>query len=92
MLFVRIAYNAPGSAEARARHFPAHKAHLASGGSLVAQSGPLYATSDDARVGALMIFDAPSLAEVEAFSARDPFVVNGVYDDVRILRFDKTIG
>jgi uncharacterized protein YciI len=92
MLFVRIAYNAPDSGEARAQYFPAHKAHLETGGALVIQSGPLFATADDARVGALMIFDAPSLAEVEAFSARDPFIVHGIYDDVRILRFDKTIG
>jgi uncharacterized protein YciI len=91
MLFVRIAWNAPDSQAARDRHFPAHKAHLASDGSLVAQSGPLF-DRDGARVGALMIFEAADIAEVEAFSARDPFVVNGVYDDVRILRFDRTIG
>ena len=30
--------------------------------------------------------------EVEAFNARDPYVVAGVYDRVDIARWDKTIG
>ena len=92
MLFVRIAYNAPGSEEARARHFPPTRRIYKMGGSIIAQSGPLYAASGDERVGALIVFNAPDLADVEAFSARDPFIQSGVYGDVRILRFDKTMG
>jgi uncharacterized protein YciI len=40
----------------------------------------------------LVVFEAESVAEVEAFNARDPYVVAGVYDRVEIARWDKTIG
>ena len=54
---------------------------------------PLLATdASGAKAGALVVFEAQDAAEVEAFSAADPYVVNGVYDRIEILRWDKTIG
>jgi uncharacterized protein YciI len=52
----------------------------------------LFGVPGDARLGALIVFDTPTLAEVEAFNAADPFVTSGVYDDIRIMRWEKTIG
>jgi len=59
----------------------------------VVQSGPLFATDGSGtKTGALVVFEAQDAAEVEAFSAADPYVVNGVYDRIEILRWDRTIG
>ncbi|HEV2571029.1 YciI family protein [Methylocella sp. CPCC 101449] len=91
MLIVRLAYNAPGKDQERAQNLAAHSAHLRSGKAKLLQSGPIYA-ADGERVGALIVFDAKDFAEVEAFSAADPFVISGVYNDVRLARWEKTIG
>ena len=40
----------------------------------------------------LVVFDAEDVGEVERFSAQDPYVLNGVYGRIEILRWDKTIG
>jgi hypothetical protein len=92
MVFVRLAFNAPNKDRERADNIAAHTAHLRSGAINIVQSGPLFSTPDDARIGAIIVFDVATMAEVEAFNAADPFIVSGVYDDVKIMRWEKTIG
>ena len=92
MLFVRLAFNALYKDRERAENIAVHTAHLRSAAVNIVQSGPLFATPGESRVGALIVFDAPTLADVEAFNASDPFVINGIYDEVRIMRWDRTIG
>ncbi len=93
MYIIRMAFDAPGRDADRKALFEAHRAHLRSGLARVVQSGPLFATdASGAKAGALVVFEAQDAAEVEAFSAADPYVVNGVYDRIEILRWDKTIG
>ncbi len=93
MFIIRMAYDAPGRDADRKALFEAHRAHLRSGLARVVQSGPLFATDGSStKAGALVVFEAQDAAEVEAFSAADPYVVNGVYDRIAILRWDKTIG
>ncbi|MDB5643680.1 MAG: YciI family protein [Hyphomicrobiales bacterium] len=93
MHIIRMAYDAAGRDADRKALFEAHRAHLRSGLARVVQSGPLFATDGaGAKAGALVVFDVEDIAEVERFSAADPYVVNGVYDRIEILRWDKTIG
>jgi hypothetical protein len=93
MQIVRMAYDAPGRDAERKANFEAHRAHLRSGLARIVQSGPLFATDGSGRkVGALVVFEADDVAEVERFTAQDPYIVNGVYDRIEILRWDKTIG
>ncbi len=93
MIFCRFAYDAADKGAERQVLLEAHKAHLRSGIAKILQSGPLFATDGRSRkLGALVVFDAVDVAEVEAFNALDPYVVNGVYDRIEIMRWDKTIG
>jgi uncharacterized protein YciI len=93
MYIIRMAYDAPGRDVDRKALFEAHRAHLRSGLARVVQSGPLFAIDGGGtKAGALVVFEAQDAAEVEAFSAADPYVVNGVYARIEILRWDKTIG
>ena len=93
MPYVRIAHDAPDKDAERKSLFEAHRAHLRSGLARIGQSGPLFATdAAGLKAGGLVVFDTDELAEVERFNAQDPYIVNGVYDRVQILRWDKTIG
>ena len=91
MIICRIAYDATGKDEERKALFEAHRAHLRSGMVNIVQSGPLFVANGGKR-GALIVFDVADVAEVERFNALDPYIINGVYDNVEILRWDKTIG
>ena len=91
MIICRIAYDAAGKDEERKALFEAHRAHLRSGMVNIVQSGPLFVPNGGKR-GALIVFDVADVAEVERFNALGPYIINGVYDDVEILRWDKTIG
>ena len=93
MHIVRIAYDAPGKDAERKAYFEAHRAHLRSGLARIVQSGPLFATDGSgAKAGALVVFDAEDVSEVERFNAQDPYILQGVYGRIEILRWDKTIG
>ena len=93
MIFCRFAYDAEGRTAERQAFLEAHKAHLRSGLAKILQSGPIFASDGSNRkLGALVVFEAEAVGEVDAFNARDPYVVNGVYDRIEIVRWDKTIG
>lgn len=91
MICARLAFSAPASTTDRAIHFEAHRAFLRSGRLRVLQSGPLF---DDAQtqIGALVVADIPSLAEMQAVCSEDPFVVHGIYDRVMFFEWRQTIG
>ncbi|MBX4864168.1 YciI family protein [Rhizobium sophorae] len=91
MLAARIAYSSEGHAEVRARYFEDHKLYLRSTGLKIRQSGPLF-NGDGPQIGALIVAEVEDLAELTAFSARDPFVVHGVYRQVEIFEWRVTIG
>ena len=66
MIIARIAYDAPGKDEQRKALFEGHRAHLRSGMARIVQSGPLFDTdAKGAKRGALVVFEAEDLAEVE---------------------------
>lgn len=84
MLFVIIGRDSRDSVELRPKHRPAHLAHLDKidqAGRLVL-AGPL---TDG--VGSLIIVDAESAAQVWADVAADPYVQNGVFQDVEVHPF-----
>ncbi len=93
MIICRIAHDAPGKDEQRKALFEAHRAHLRSGMARIVQSGPLFDTdAPGAKCGALVVFEVEDIREVERFNVADPYVVNGVYDRIELLRWDRTIG
>jgi uncharacterized protein len=94
MLICRIAYDARGKDTERQANLAAHAAYLRSrAASCIVQSGPLF-SSDGAntKIGALIVFDVQDIAQVNAFSANDPFILADVYDRVELLQWNRTIG
>jgi len=76
----------------RLEHYSAHRAFIEtdrSHGVSVVISGPLQSDDGDTMIGSLFIMDAPSRAEVEAFTRADPFMAGGVWGEVMITRFHR---
>jgi uncharacterized protein YciI len=84
MLFVIIGHDARDAIEKRPKYRPAHLQHLAplESEGRIALAGPL---TDGA--GSLIVVEAESAAEVWELVARDPYVVNGIFESVDVHPF-----
>jgi uncharacterized protein YciI len=80
-LFALIGYDGPRGLEKRKLHRDAHLAKLAplDAAGRVVHAGPLL-EEGGTPLGSLVVFEAASLAEAEAFAAADPYVVGGVFE------------
>ncbi|HEY2388393.1 MAG TPA: YciI family protein [Candidatus Binatia bacterium] len=83
-LFVMIGHDAPESKAKRPVHRPAHLEHLAplAAAGRVPLAGPFTDGS-----GSLIVLEADSLEAAWAIVARDPYVVNGVFNRVDVHPF-----
>lgn len=88
MHIVVHARDLPGVTEKRAAMLAAHRAYLdtATNTPAIRVSGPLI--ENGAMCGSLFIYEAPDLATVRAFVARDPMVLAEVYNSLDICEFD----
>jgi hypothetical protein len=92
MLYVRLCFDKPDSGHLRDRERSRHRAYLGSGFVKLVLAGPIMADDDSGNIGSFMIVEADSLATVKRFHNEDPFTKAGLFDDVRIHRWDKHIG
>jgi hypothetical protein len=65
-------------------HYEVHRAYLAQATVRVVLAGPLLDETGNTRVGSLLVVDAGSLQEAQAFSEGDPFRRLNVWASVRI--------
>jgi uncharacterized protein YciI len=92
-LFVRFAESDPEAADKREAWIESHKLHLRQSfgqGVKILLSGPML-PADGGCHAALVIAEASSLSVFAAFSDSDPFVVHGVYNNIRLLRWMPTV-
>lgn len=87
MTFVIEGLDAPDRATGRATYTDAHVAHLTSLGDRFVIGGPLL-DQNDVSIGSLMVIEAESRADAEAFAAADPFVLNKVFETVTVRRWE----
>jgi uncharacterized protein YciI len=87
MLFAIHCLDHPDAAALRLAHYEAHKACLAAAGRQLVLAGPLLGKDGSARIGSLLVIEATSLAEAQAFNDADPFRQNGVWASVQIHPF-----
>jgi uncharacterized protein YciI len=98
MWFAIIAEDHPGSLDKRLAARPEHLARLDAlqneGRMLLAGPFPAIESENPGPAGftgSLIIAEFPSLAEAEAWAGADPYVAAGVYADVAIKPFRKTL-
>jgi hypothetical protein len=84
MKFVILGFDGPDGQEKRKLHRPAHLANLEP---LVKQGRVVLAGPLTDKAGSLIIIEADSLAEAEAFARTDPYTMHGVFARVEVHPF-----
>lgn len=82
--FVILGFDGPDGAARRKLHRPAHLARMET---LDAQGRVVLAGPLTDKTGSLIVIEAESLAEAEAFVKEDPYVVHGVFERYEIHPF-----
>lgn len=90
-LFVMIGLDGADGAALRDRHRAAHLAHIETldQAGRIALAGTPRNDTDNASEGAVILFEADNLDEAREIVSRDPFVVGGVFETVRVAPFKK---
>lgn len=90
-LYILYAKDKPGSLEKRLEYYGAHRAFIESldeiGLVSVVMSGPLQTDNGEAMTGSIILFNAPTREVVDQLAAQDPFMREGIWEDVSITRF-----
>jgi uncharacterized protein len=90
MLYAIMAQDREGSEAVRLAQRDGHLAHFRNHQDRIALAGPL--AGDDGRsVGSLVIIEAASEAEADAFIRADPFYQAGVWNEPVVARLKGTI-
>ncbi len=84
MLFVVLCFDRPGSEGIRQATREAHLEFVAASGERVKAAGPF--TSDDGSkmIGSMLVIEAESRADAEAWAALDPYARAGLFEDVEV--------
>ncbi len=91
MLYAIICTDKPGHLETRLANRDAHLAHIEAAGGAISQAGP-FLDAEGGMVGSLLIFEAETRAEVEAWCAEDPYAKAGLFASVEIRPWKRVIG
>jgi uncharacterized protein YciI len=92
MLYIRLCVDKPGTEQLRNQYRGVHREYLASGVAKLIQAGPLMSSDETRNVGSFMVVEADSLEAVRRFHDNDPFTKAGLFEEVRIHRWDKHVG
>ncbi len=90
-LFAITCQDKPGALEQRLQHRPDHVAYLKTQEAVIRLAGPQL-DAEGKMCGSLFVIEVEDLDAARAFSAGDPFNRLGVFGEVRIQGFTRTMG
>jgi uncharacterized protein len=90
MLFALVAHDRPNSVERRMAVRPEHLKHLESLGDKLLIAGPFLNDKEEG-IGSIMVIEAASLEEAKELYGRDPFMREGLFEEVTIKPWRLTI-
>ena len=90
-LFVISWFDKPGSLEARMAAREAHLAYIAKHADAVRLGGP-FLDSEGQMAGSMILFEAESIAEAQAFHAADPYKLAGLFETSNVTPWRMTVG
>lgn len=89
-LFAVHAIDRSGTLQIRLDYYAAHRAFVEdqeAQGITVILSGPLQTDDGEVMTGSLFVLEAGDRAAIDAFVAKDPFTLQGIWGEVRVSRF-----
>jgi len=90
-LYVLVCNDKPDSLDLRMKTREAHLAYVRGQAHRLKLAGPLLDAAGD-MAGSLLILEADSLEEAQAFTAADPYNQAGLFAQVQVLPFKATLG
>lgn len=99
MLYLRICFDKDGGGELRDELRKTHREYIGShvgakrNGVMVVQGGPMCVGDDvTTNLGSFLVVEADSLADAQRFNDDDPFTRAGLFENPRVVRWDRHIG
>ena len=92
MLYLIHCLDKPGSSAVRKDNQPAHVEYLKSKPIQIVMAGPIVGDDGESVTGSFLVVEADSRAQAETFSANDPYAKAGLFGDVLINAWKKTVG
>lgn len=89
MRLVAIFEDDPEAADVRRQHSAAHFDYLTRNAGKIRLAGGLHRETDDGFVGGMWILDVDSRKEAVRLCEEDPYFVNGLRKDYRLLRWGR---
>ncbi len=86
MKFLILGFDGPDGQAKRKLHRPAHLARM---DALDAQGRVILAGPLTDKTGSLIVIEAESLAEAQAFAKDDPYTIHGVFERVEVHPFEQ---
>ncbi len=86
MIFLILGFDGPDGQAKRKLHRPAHLARM---DALDAQGRVILAGPLTDKTGSLIVIEAESLAEAQAFAKDDPYTIHGVFERVEVHPFEQ---
>ncbi|MCA9472583.1 MAG: YciI family protein [Nitrospirales bacterium] len=88
MKFAIIGYDGPDGSTKRPEHRPAHLERLEA---LAKQGRLVLAGPFSDATGSLVVIEADSLEEAEAFAQEDPYTIHGIFHQVEVHPFKQVL-
>lgn len=92
MLFVIHAFDIEDGRDLRRAHTQAHVEYLKSQPLKVCLAGPLLGEDGDTPIGSMLVIEAPDAERAREFSRNDPYTKAGLFADVHVTAWRKTVG
>lgn len=91
MLFALICTDKPGSLDIRKANRADHLAYAEETG-VVTLGGPFLGDDGESMTGSFLVIDVPDRAAAEAWAAKDPYALAGLFQSVDIRPWRRLIG
>jgi len=91
MLYVIYCKDDPSTPTRRDEFYDAHRAYLKSAPIKILVAGPYTSVESDKKIGSMLIVEAEAFEQVFEFQRNDPFALNGVWNEVSLNPYLKSI-
>ena len=91
MLFALICTDKPGSPDIRKANRADHLAYIEETG-VVSLAGPFIGEDGESMTGSLVVLDVADRAAAEAWAAKDPYALAGLFASVDIRAWRRSVG